>query len=392
VAHALAIAVAFVGCDGGGPPIDTFAARKREILASLATGVILPTLRDFATSAAALELAAATHAADPSPENRAAAQAAWADTMAIWEEAEVMQLGPAGMAGTTSGVAGGLDLRDEIYAWPSLTTCRLDQETVEGAYADVDAFAAELVNVRGLGALEYLLFTESADNTCDSTSIINTDGSWAALGPDGVRERRAQYAHTLAALVARMAVQLRDAWEPTGGGFGDELAGAGDTSTVFATAQSALNDVASAMLYIDNQARDMKLGEPAGIVGCATATCLESLESPHANQDIAHIVANLRGFQRLFLGGAPGSDGLGLDDLLVDFGAEALAAQVREAIAAAIVAVEAIPGTLREAILAGAPEVPAAYEAMGLAQRLFKVDVVTVLDLEPLDGAPSDND
>jgi predicted lipoprotein len=393
LATAVATAVAFVGCDGGGGSTDAFADRKREILGSLGGTVIRPALQDFAAAAEALEAAAAAHAADPSDANRVAAQDAWIEAMSVWQRAELMQLGPAGMGGVEAGVAGGMDLRDEIYSWPSTSSCRVDQETVDGPIDDPDALGGELVNVRGLDALEYLLFAESLDNTCSELSPINAEGTWAALSEEEIVQRRATYAHSAAVLVARTAAQLAQAWAPAGGDWVAELSTAGAASETYATAQQAMNDLAGAMLYLDTQVRDMKLGEPAGITGCTTATCLESLESPWANRSKAHILENLRGFQRLFLGGEPGTDALGIDDLLVDVGAEDLAVQLTEAIAAALVAVEAIDGTLREAIEAGDAAVMAAYDALGLTQRLFKVDVVTVLDLEPTGfGRLGDND
>ncbi len=378
------------GLDAGSAEVE---GRRREVTANLATGVILPTLRDFADRAATLEAATATLASDPSDANRAAAQAAWREAMLVWEQAELMQVGPAGMGGTECPVIGGMDLRDEIYSWDLTSECRIDQETVEQAYLDLDAFAAELVNVRGLDALEYLLFVETAGNDCTAVSPINADGSWAALGEAEVWARRAAYAHTAATLVSREAVRLRDLWEPASGGFATSLATAGQSGSAYPSTQSAFNDLGGAMLYLDVATRDMKLAEPAGIAGCMTDTCFESLELPHARIGLAAILANLRGFQRLFLGEQPGTVGLGWDDILVDVGAEALAMQVTAAIAEAIAAVEAL-GTddLEEAVTSDRVAVMAAYEAIGNAQRLFKADVFTVLDIEPTTCRIGDND
>jgi len=62
------------------------------------------------------------------------------------------------------------------------------------------------------------------------------------------------------------------------------------------------------------------------------------------------------------------------------------------AVAAAITAIEAIPDDLSVAIDSARPEVIAAFDALGLLQRLFKVDVVTALDLEPSTPRVGDND
>ena len=393
----LASLVVFLGCDGDAPADagrpDGLEARKREILASLGERVILPTLRDFASAAAALEVATGANAADPADANRAAAQAAWRQAMLVWERAELMQIGPAGMGGIECPVVGGQDRRDEIFSWDLTSECRIDQETVAQTYPDVDAFADELVNVRGLDAMEYLLFVATPANACNDLSPINADGTWAALGDAEVAARRAAFAHALARLVSREAVALRDAWEPSIGGFETELATAGLDGSVYLSAQSAINDIGGALLYLDDKTRDMKLGEPAGISGCLTATCLDSLEHPHARIGIAAILENLHGFDRMFRGEGPGTGALGLDDLLVDVGAGALAATLGEAIDAAVAALEAIGSdSVEEALAADPAAVMAAYEALGVVQRTFKTDVVSVLDIDPTSCVPGDND
>jgi predicted lipoprotein len=389
------IALALASCGGGGggggdAGVDTLAGRKREILAHLGETVMLATYRDFATAAAALETATAAYSADPSDANRTAAQDAWRAAIAAWQAAEMFQLGPAGASGAM-GVVGGQDLRPEIYSFPVTNTCRIDQETVESAHESPDAFATELVNVRGLDAMEYLLFVESTENTCAALSPINETGSWAALGADGVRARRARYANTLAILVRRHADALRDAWDPTGGDFVGQLATAGESGSQFPTARRALNDLAGAMLYIDTMTKDMKIGEPAGLVRCTATSCPEELESRWARLGKDAVLVNLRTFQRLYLGAPPGTDAPGLDDLLLEIGAEALANQLRDAIAAAITAVEAVPGNLEDAIATDRAALQAAFDALTLVSRLFKMDLVTALDIE-LPSNFGDND
>lgn len=396
----LSLLTCFVGCDGTEAPLDASdpgeggsgdpSALRREVLGALGENVILPTLREFATQAEALEAAAGAYAADPSDENRAAAQAAWRDAAASWQQAELMQVGPAGMAGTGCGVVGAMELRDEIYSWSLTSTCRIDQETVAESHADPALLDAELVNVRGLDAMEYLLFVETDDNTCGALSPINDAGTWEAERAN-IRQRRATYAHTAAQLVLEEARGLRDAWEPSGGDFLADWRGAGTDGSAYDTSQRALDDLATAMLYLDNATRDMKIGDPAGIT-CMDASCIDSLETPFANHDKEAVLANLEAFGRLFHGESPDSMGLGIDDLLLAIGADALVADLGAALTAAVEAVEAIPGTLREAIEADAPEVMAAYAALGTAQRLFKVDVVTALDIDVQSCTPGDND
>ncbi len=370
---------------------DTLSERKREVLASLGSNVILPTYREFAEEAGALVTATEALAAEQSEANRTAAQEAWADAMRVWQRAEVFQIGIAGMSGTL-GVVGGMDLRDEIYSFPIVSSCRVDQETLEQDYADADAFRRQLVDVRGLDALEYLLFAPTTANTCPETHAINVDGSWAALNDAEITARRAAYARTLAILVKRHADAVVEAWDPEGGDFLGALSKAGETGSPFRTAQHGLNDLAGQMIaFADAMMKDMKIGEPAGILGCPTSACLEQLESPWAERSKDHVLVNLRTVQAIVLGGPPGTEALGFDDLLNDIGAGETATELIAAIEAAIAAVEALEGELGEAITNDPESVTAAFDALSAAITLLKSDLVTILDIE-LPANFGDND
>ncbi len=93
-----------------------------------------------------------------------AKRSAFVSAMDTWQRAEVMNVGPAGMAGR---VAGGEDLRDQIYSWPLSNACAVDQELVAMSYESAETLRDQPVNRRGLDALEYLLFVEGFDNACD---------------------------------------------------------------------------------------------------------------------------------------------------------------------------------------------------------------------------------
>jgi predicted lipoprotein len=378
---------------GTAPPdagVDTLAARKREILGHLGETIFLPTYRELATAAAALESATAAFEADPSDDHRAAAQQTWRDAMALWQQAELFQLGPAGASGDM-GVIGGRDLRSEVYAFPLTNACRVDQETVAADFEDPDVFATELVNVRGLGALEYLLFVEGTSNACTELSPINAEGTWAALGEAEIRARRSRYAHTVAVLVRRQADALVEAWSPEGGDFVGALASAGESGSIYPTARRALNDLVGGMLYLDTMTKDMKLGEPAGLVRCTAETCPEELETRWARVGKENVLTNLRAFERIFLGASPDTDAPGLDDLLIEIGAEGLADRLRVAIASAITAVEAVPGALEDAISTDRAALQAAFDAIAQVVMLFKMELVTTLDIE-LPSNFGDND
>jgi predicted lipoprotein len=385
------VLAATVSCSDGGGDEDASVpiGRRPEVAASLGANVILPAYRRVAEVTGTLVEAVDAYAAAPSAETRATAQAAWGTTMDAFEEIEMMQLGP---LAAMDLAAGGADLRDAMYAWPALSLCAVDQDTAGASYADPDALLAGTINQHGLGAIEYLLYVESTANNCSPLSPINADGTWAAFTPEVLEARRARHAHSLAVLVKRTADDLVMRWEPAGGGFLAELTDPTRTGALYGSAQEALNAISDAMFYLDKETKDMKIGEPAGIVVCAEETCPDSRESRFANRDEQHVLANLRAFQALYLGGPPGTEALGFDDLLRDLGATAFADEMATHIADAIVAVEAIEGTLVEALATDLARVRAAHTAIYLITMDLKTMFLSVLDLEIPDRAAGDND
>lgn len=169
-------------------PVRIGADATRAVLVSIGENVLMPALRDFESDAAALVVATEALRVSGTPEARDAARAAWRESMRSWERVEMMQVGPAGLLTVTLG---GRALRDQTYAWPLLNRCRVDQETVEDAHADATMLAVESVNVRGLAAIEYLLFFDAPTNGCGASHTINASGAWAALDAPTIAVRRA---------------------------------------------------------------------------------------------------------------------------------------------------------------------------------------------------------
>jgi predicted lipoprotein len=392
----LALTIPACGENGGGTA-DALAEDTRAVLATVAA-VVEERLTLFRDRAVALEAAATAYAAAPEDTAlQSAARTAWSDAMEPWQELEVLQIGPAGepLDGDV-GSLGGQDLRNEIYSWPSTNLCRIDQEVVEGAYADGDAFlAAELTNVRGLDAMEYLLFAPTTENDCTPLDPINAEGTWAALGDAEVTARRAAFAATLAAGVRAQADALHAAWfgaDGAGGAFADELRTAGDTSTLFLTAQLALEDLSSQLLYLDVAVKDMKVGDPSGLRmsamrACEAPPCPELLESPFAERSLEHIRANVAGFAAVFRGTETQP---GLSELLVAAGADATAAQMTTDLAASEAAFAAASSPLADAL--DTQPVADGFAALDRLMDGFRTGYTSALDVRLPSGPVGDND
>lgn len=362
---------------------------RNALLGQYADELILPLLRDFASQAQALAGAVAAYAAGPSDSTRGAAQAAWSTAMQTFQRLEPMQFGPGGSA---SMFMGGQGIRDEIYSWPIVNDCAVDQTTVDDDFRNANFFQSELVNVYGLDALELLLFRTGDGNQCSPRVDINRDGTWGALvSSGGLQQRQADYAAVVANGIADQANRLRDAWEPSGGNFAAEVRNAGNGGSVYGSAKEALDEVFAAFFFVDIELKDAKLALPAGISPeCPDATCPEDVELPFSRRSKEAIVANLDGAAGIFSG--EGTAGQGFAWYLRDMGSTALADRMTSQLAAARNAANAIPGSLTDALSGNHGAVTNAHTQLQTFTTDVKSEFVSVLNLTiPQEGA-GDND
>ncbi|HLU65225.1 MAG TPA: imelysin family protein [Kofleriaceae bacterium] len=395
---ALAAALAAAACggddggDGGGGsqadarPDDDF--DRQAMMAHLASEVILPTYQAFAERAGELEGAVAgwCEALGGGGEADAleAARDAWRAAMVEWQKAEMMLVGPAAMS---EGA-----VRDSVYSWPLVSSCAVDQDirTRMDDPAGYDIGSRD-VRRRGLAALEYVLFTASLDHTCPEQVA---PAGWNDLGDAERLAARCGFASAAAADVAATAGSIVQGWAADGGGYVTELS-AGQGSSL--SPMEAANLVSDAMFRLDGDTKDMRIGEPAGIMDSLTCPpgdpCPAELESPHARHGKENVVGNLVGFRMLFTGDVEGgASGPGFDDFLRAVGGGELADEMTADLEAAIAATEAIPGALEDAIHDSPNEVAAAYDAVKQVTDDLKSQFLTVLGLDPPDGQPTDND
>jgi predicted lipoprotein len=345
------------------------------------------TFRDFRERA--VELALATQRADAlaTPASRAAARAAWENAMDSWQRAELMGFGPT----AASGGPGARDLRDPIDAWPLVSRCLIEQQLLDKTYERPE-FGTALVSSRGLAAAEYLLFFEGTDNACPPTATLNTQGTWAALGPE-LPKRKSAYARVIGSDVARRSEELLAAWDPARQNFVGTMESAGKND-VFATQQLAFNAVSNAIFYVDDALKTAKVAKPAGFVpACVAPPCLSDVESPWAKRSKKHMENNLASFERLMRGCGPDNTGLGWDDLLVAVGAEGLNQRLTSATLDVRKALAALSQpTFEEDLQRDKPGVQRLYDALRTLVALMKTEFISVLDLEIPKRVEGDND
>ena len=376
-----------IGADAGAGGNDASfgeSASRAAFTANLAEAVIVPTYEAFSESTDVLVASAEAWQASGDAADLLALQNAWRQAAAEWQRAEMFQFGP---AGAMALAVGGEDLRDLLYSWPIDNPCRVDQELVDAQFSE--GLSGYAVNVRGLDAMEYLLFGDASANACSPNSRINRDGSWEALGASVRATHRADYALALAQQLQQDAATLLGWWSADGEDFLREIRDAGQGSATFGTEREALNALTDALFYLEKETKDMKLAVPLGLIDCTTAACPERVESAHAGASLDHVRANLLGFDALFAGT---DDVPGFEALLTDLGAGELADRMRSETQRAINAIDAIEMPLSVAVVQDPGAVLAVHEAVASVVRDLKTQFITTLDVEIPQRAEGDND
>lgn len=333
---------------------------SRELLRSASAECALWQYCVFQAAAEALDSAVSAYANERGEPQLKAARSAWLQAMSVWQRAELFQFGPAASSAQSAGkdIYQGKGLRDRIYAWPSAARCRVEEEIVD-ATTNIDSV---LISGRGLFALEYVLFYEGNDTACAANGQKASE--WNALSADALSERKANYAAAVAADVRKQAGALLEAWKPDGGNFKQVFVSASG----YPNEQEAMNVLGWALVYVEKEVKDWKLGIPAGFTETSPVS---GPEAPYAQVATQNIQQNLRGFRALVQGCGSDGAGIGFDDWLISAGHEDLAKELIAAYDAAQSTIDKL-SPLHEN---NSADIEAAYQALRTLTTLMKSDL-----------------
>lgn len=381
------------GGDGGGGSDLLGDDARRAVLADIGEDIILPSLQDFAEQADRLSATVAMHAEAPRDDQAlATARDAWREAMVSWQRNEVLQVGPLGRSVGLDTTPGGANLRGQIYSFPFRTPCEIDRAALE----DREVNENTGINIRGLGAIEYLLFFEGPNPDCPPPAEAD------------LVSKRAQHAQRLASFIASVADDLVNRWAPSGGNFLAVWSTAGAGSNVYMRPQDALDALSVALFYVEKDTKDDKIADPTGIgatglTPCPTASCPERLESQLSMTSGSNIRSNVQAFRDVFTGV---DGGMGVNDLLRGIGRDDLADDLITELDATLeqlaaldpnfdVAVADIPDANQcmnaSANRTGLP-VCALHGDITAAMDIFRGPIVSTLSLATPNRAAGDND
>ena len=318
-------------------------------------------------------------------QTRLDAQTQWRATMNIWQQAELMQIGPLQEDDNL--------LRNNIYSWPTVSTCGVDfdvtffkDDIVNGQPYDINFRTASR---KGLDALEYLLFNESLEHSC---GVNMGPTAWANYSDTERKVARCNFATEVAQDIENNADILLAEWN-TADGYAAQLKEAGTSGSIFATDHDAVNVISDALFYIDSFTKDEKLAIPLGLLlnQCGSVACPEEVESLLSMHSLSNIKNNLLAFEKIF-NGSDNTGAIGFNDYLIDVGGTVTAEEMQANITKALTAIDQLTTSLAVALENTPEQVEQIHTDVKDITDQLKTDFITSLALELPATSAGDND
>ena len=350
-----------------------------EYLQTIGNDIVLPSLEDFQSKLATLheEVQSATTAEDLNN-----ARATWSTVMQTWQRVEMMQIGPIGSSLTA---VEGMDMRDEIYSWPTTDGCSILHHVVDETWKEEEFFTSQQVYSYGMDALEVLFFSDIS--VCPQSDPLVADGIWDSMDDDLLMQRKIHFAQTLTNQLVVQIDTIISNWSPEGGDFVGKLAMQHKDSP-YMSSQEALNAIYDALFYLEKMTKDKKLAQPLGIKDCTQDLCVDALEGKLSERSLSHIIENITAFRLMFTGG----EGVGLDDILIDLGHEDVGTKLLADIDQTLLLSEQLDGSLETALQERKEVVLALYYSLRNVTTTLKVNLSMLLSMQIPAEAAGDND
>lgn len=364
IAGVLIAALAAIACASAGSPTSqgtpgearsdateasgAAAPSKREVIASLTNGLILPRFRSVAEEMSNAQAALHTLCSDPSPDTLTDARTAWREARAEWLRSQAIWFGPV------------MDRRSRsLVDWAPVDPERIEKslskrETVTAN--DVREFLG--ATQRGMGAIEYVVFGDDAE-------VL------ASLGEKG--GIRCQYLIALGDVAAEETAAVVADWAGDGtdsDGYAGYFKG---TANIALVDQQAVDEVVRTSVFITRSISDMRLGKALGATdGHPDPSAIPGGAGNNAVSDLRNQVLGMRDTYQ----GA--GDTLGISDLVRGI-SRAADERMRGHFEQALAAVDGLEEPLRETIAQDPGPAQLAYQRMQELQRALNTEVVSLL-------------
>ena len=352
----------FWACTKTVEPLDSFQSFDRKgMLTSLANSVIVPSFDGFYTETITLETAVNAFANDPTSSTKLLeAQKAWTKMASVWKLASVFQQGPIADKFLLTNI-------DFSNKGTNINTSLLEKAITDGTAATInnDYIEQKGATVKGIFAIEYLIFDKNPALTVVTDKFIKTEGS----------TKRVTYLKALATNLKIQAKLISDDWK---GPYGSKFINADGRDI-----NSSLGVLANTIIDQIYTIRDERIGVPRGNRNNGTPQP-DLAQAVLSGNSIDLIISELKSIENAFLGRTPaGIDGIGIDNLLDKLEAKSdgvlLSTKIKSQFATVYAKLAAIPTKLPVAVVSNQTEVAAAYTEIKKLQVMLEIDMINNL-------------
>lgn len=248
----------------------------------------------------------------------------WKKSVSTWHQLEAFKYGPIAKDGEASAL--------RIYSWPLNNHCRVDLEIAKIS-ENQNYQLKNNVALRSLSTVEGIIFTKDGEHNCPAEPDFLKN--WKNKKIVDRRVDQCRYLKLLTGDLKIEAKKVHDEWRIDVGNYPVKIL----RDQVLGKKVDAVNSLSQSLFFIEKITKDIKLGAPTGIIGCAREYCPEMIEHALSKTSLEAIHANLLGFKKVFNGQnfQTGKEGFGFDDYLVSEGYGEVARKMNQSLDLAIV-------------------------------------------------------
>ena len=338
--------LAVVACSSG-PTVS-----REEVLVSLAENLMVPTFENVSTEMTELQSSVRAYCSDPNEARLEDAKSDWRDAKQAWMRSRAIAFGPL------------MDRRSRSYVdwWP------VEPERIENTLASRESITSEYIREflsstqRGLGAMEYLMFSE---------------GAHESLADPG--QPRCEYLVASADVAAEEMEGVVVDWSGAGGpedAYFGEFTGQASSALL---PLAAVSETIRTTIFLLRSIADMQLGSALGMNDSEADP--EAIRGGPALNGVSDLREQILSMQDAYIGKAGTEDeALGIGSLVRGVSEDA-DERVRESFQNAIAAIGTLEEPLHETIYSDRANAVEVYEALKELQRTLNTEVVSLLGI-----------
>lgn len=330
--------------DNGGNEASVEEGRQLQITA-LYNNQIVPQQEQHIALTTALHESAKAFNSNPNANTLSALKTAWENAFLQWKQMEYYNI----------GIVKSSFIHAAIHQWP-VDEDRIEEHIEEDTTINNDYINSKGTSSKGYGAIEYLLYRDNeAETLLDFTSNANA-------------EKRMDFLVALTENLNQKARELQSLWEADEANFKSEL-GTGINGTQ--------NQIINAIIAGLETIKLDKIGQSESSI--TDAASMEAFYSETSKAAVAH---NILALQATYTGDFYSEEGYGMEEFVEEvLGNAELNTTIINAFTHTLSALEAINGTLEDAVVNNTTELVTFREALTALIVLFKSDLASAANI-----------